>query len=97
MQHLVVLFLCLFTLQCRAWLTVTTHRSLLGRRFTSNVPKATKDQESSSELPEILFYNSRSRTKEPLKPISSPKVSMYTCGPTVSEFATPAGGTIYMD
>ena len=36
-----------------------------------------------------MLYNSKSRTKEPLVPISSNKdhVSMYTCGPTVYDYA----------
>lgn len=33
------------------------------------------------------FYNSLSRTKEPFQPLDPNKVSMYTCGPTVYDYA----------
>ena len=36
---------------------------------------------------EIRFYNSMSRTKEVFKPISGNKVGLYTCGPTVYNYA----------
>jgi cysteinyl-tRNA synthetase len=35
----------------------------------------------------MQFYNSMSRQKEEFKPIESGKVGMYTCGPTVYNFA----------
>lgn len=35
----------------------------------------------------LSLYNSLSRTKEPFRAISSPKVTMYTCGPTVYDYA----------
>ena len=35
----------------------------------------------------MLFYNSLTRAKEPLKPIEPGYVKMYTCGPTVYNFA----------
>ena len=35
----------------------------------------------------MLFYNSLTRTKEQLTPIESGHVKMYTCGPTVYNFA----------
>ena len=33
------------------------------------------------------FYNTLSRQKEEFKPILNGKVSLYTCGPTVYDFA----------
>ena len=35
----------------------------------------------------VQFYNSYSRTKESFKPIHKDKVGLYTCGPTVYDFA----------
>ena len=35
----------------------------------------------------IKFYNSYSRKKELFKPINPGKVGLYTCGPTVYDFA----------
>ena len=35
----------------------------------------------------ISLFNSLSRTKEPFKPLDESKVTMYTCGPTVYDFA----------
>lgn len=35
----------------------------------------------------MLFYNSLTRTKEPVNPIEPGHVKMYTCGPTVYNFA----------
>jgi|CXWL01.1.fsa_nt_gi cysteinyl-tRNA synthetase len=34
----------------------------------------------------MRLYNSLSRTKEELRPISGPRVSLYTCGPTVYNY-----------
>ncbi|KAG7344930.1 cysteinyl-tRNA synthetase [Nitzschia inconspicua] len=46
------------------------------------------DASSPSSLPTIHLYNSKSRSKEPLRPLqSNNKVSMYTCGPTVYDYA----------
>ncbi|NIA16160.1 MAG: cysteine--tRNA ligase, partial [Nitrospiraceae bacterium] len=35
----------------------------------------------------IRFYNSMTRTREVFEPIAPPKVGLYTCGPTVYNFA----------
>jgi hypothetical protein len=48
---------------------------------------ATTAEETTSALPQITFYNSKSRSKEALQPLQSNKISMYTCGPTVYDFA----------
>ena len=36
---------------------------------------------------EITFYNSLTREKEIFKPINDKKVAMYSCGPTVYNYA----------
>ncbi|MES2014748.1 MAG: cysteine--tRNA ligase [Patescibacteria group bacterium] len=43
-------------------------------------------KKSTERLP-IFLYNTLSKTKEEFKPISGKKVKMYTCGPTVYDFA----------
>ena len=37
--------------------------------------------------PSIRFFNTLTRQKEPFKPIEAGKVGMYTCGPTVYDYA----------
>jgi cysteinyl-tRNA synthetase len=36
---------------------------------------------------ELILHNSLTRSKEPFQPIHPPKVGLYTCGPTVYNFA----------
>lgn len=43
--------------------------------------------EDATSSRKISLYNSLSRTKEPFKPLDESKVTMYTCGPTVYDFA----------
>lgn len=43
-------------------------------------------KKSTERLP-IFLYNTLSKTKEEFKPISGKKVKMYTCGPTVYDYA----------
>ena len=40
-----------------------------------------------STLPSICFFNTLTRKKEIFKPLKSGEVKMYTCGPTVYDFA----------
>ena len=35
----------------------------------------------------LKVYNTLSRNKEPFEPLSPPRVNMYTCGPTVYDYA----------
>ena len=35
----------------------------------------------------IKFYNTKTRKREEFKPIEEGKVGLYTCGPTVYDFA----------
>ncbi len=40
-----------------------------------------------SDTPELLLFNSLSRSKEPFQSLLKQKVTMYTCGPTVYDYA----------
>ena len=50
---------------------------------------ATADAETTteSETPELKLFNSLSRSKQPFQSIADKKVTMYTCGPTVYDYA----------
>eukprot|EP00980_Cylindrotheca_fusiformis_P010255 scaffold2277_cov137-Cylindrotheca_fusiformis.AAC.10 len=66
-----------------AWVTmVPSHPNNKLLLHASSVAETT-----ATELPEIVLFNSKSRSKEPLKPLQPGKVSLYTCGPTVYDFA----------
>jgi cysteinyl-tRNA synthetase len=43
--------------------------------------------DTADALTELILFNSKSRSKEPLKPLEASRVSMYTCGPTVYDHA----------
>jgi cysteinyl-tRNA synthetase len=47
----------------------------------------TKDADSASLLLEISFYNTLTNKLEPFEPLEPPAIRMYTCGPTVYDFA----------
>lgn len=58
------------------------------RRMTTVSLMATSSSVAEQETPKkISLYNSLSRTKEPFKPLDESKVTMYTCGPTVYDYA----------
>jgi cysteinyl-tRNA synthetase len=38
-------------------------------------------------IPQLILFNTKSRSKEPFQSINPKKVSMYTCGPTVYDYA----------
>ena len=40
-----------------------------------------------TQQPKIVFFNTLTRRKEPFKPIEEGKVKIYTCGPTVYDYA----------
>lgn len=48
---------------------------------------ATSEDASTESLPTFSFYNSLTRSKDPLIPLQPKKISMYTCGPTVYDYA----------
>jgi cysteinyl-tRNA synthetase len=64
-----------------AWAT----RPVLSRKSDFRLSAGASTDDTS--LPELFLFNSKSRTKEPLRPLVPNKVSMYTCGPTVYDFA----------
>jgi len=45
------------------------------------------DDTTEGMLPVLRMYNSLTRQKEPLVPLAPPRVTMYTCGPTVYDSA----------
>jgi len=47
-------------------------------------------------MADILLFNSLTRKKEKFEPLSPPKVGMYTCGPTVYDFATIGNFRTYL-
>lgn len=49
----------------------------------------TDEESASSSLPQLTLYNSKTRSKEVFEPIDETKknVKMYTCGPTVYDYA----------
>ncbi|OEU18426.1 cysteinyl-tRNA synthetase [Fragilariopsis cylindrus CCMP1102] len=42
---------------------------------------------TNDDIPDLILFNTKSRSKESLKTIVPRKVSMYTCGPTVYDYA----------
>ncbi|MEM7808830.1 MAG: cysteine--tRNA ligase, partial [Planctomycetota bacterium] len=40
-----------------------------------------------ADLPQMRFYNTLSHQEEAYEPLTPPVVRMYTCGPTVYDFA----------
>ncbi len=49
----------------------------------STATETNSQRNVSNKKPEIRVYNTLSKTKEPFKPLHSPKVGIYLCGPTV--------------
>ena len=45
------------------------------------------DDGGDSKKPELFLFNTKSRSKEPFQSIVPGKVTMYTCGPTVYDYA----------
>ena len=68
-----------------------TSRSIIAQKSLAlqnlRLKASVTDDGASSTLSEINLFNSKSRTKEPLQTVVPNKVSMYTCGPTVYDFA----------
>jgi cysteinyl-tRNA synthetase len=42
---------------------------------------------TNDDIPDLILFNTKSRSKESLKTLVPKKVSMYTCGPTVYDYA----------
>lgn len=84
-----------------SWLFLVAILASCGRRVRSwstrplpsralrppTVISVSNTQANDDKTPELLLFNSKSRSKEPFRPINDKTVSMYTCGPTVYDFA----------
>jgi cysteinyl-tRNA synthetase len=57
---------------------------LLAATSEDNIDKVVVDNKNT---PELFLFNTKSRSKEPFQSINPKKVSMYTCGPTVYDYA----------
>mmetsp|Transcript_125869 Transcript_125869/g.352439 ORF Transcript_125869/g.352439 Transcript_125869/m.352439 type:complete len:561 (+) Transcript_125869:205-1887(+) len=62
-------------------------RVTLPQSFMATTDVDTSVANRAGEAPNLLLFNSKSRTKEAFRSINDKKVSMYTCGPTVYDFA----------
>lgn len=62
-------------------------RVTLPQSFMATTDVDTSVVNRAGEAPNLLLFNSKSRTKEAFRSINDKRVSMYTCGPTVYDFA----------
>jgi cysteinyl-tRNA synthetase len=53
----------------------------------SKSASTTDTTRTNDDIPDLILFNTKSRSKESLKTIVPKKVSMYTCGPTVYDYA----------
>eukprot|EP01041_Mallomonas_annulata_P001225 gene1225-2380_t len=53
----------------------------------NSLPRSLQPFTSPLKIPQIYLYNTLSREKEVFSPLQSPKVTFYSCGPTVYDFA----------
>ncbi|NGX58344.1 MAG: Cysteine--tRNA ligase [Chlamydiae bacterium] len=51
---------------------------------------------SKQKLPQLVLFNTETRSKEPLIPLKNNHISMYTCGPTVYDYAHIGNFRTYM-
>ena len=63
--------------QTHAWAPPPSLRSRSSARITKPL----------YAFPEVVLYNSKTRVKEPLATLEEGRVKMYTCGPTVYDYA----------
>ncbi len=55
-----------------------------------------KKSEMKTAKPQLMLFNTESREKEPLVPLENNHIRMYTCGPTVYDFAHIGNFRTYM-
>jgi len=55
--------------------------------LASTLTTSNNNNNDNNNISELILFNSKSRSKEPLKTVVPNKVSMYTCGPTVYDYA----------
>jgi cysteinyl-tRNA synthetase len=77
-----------------AWTTTSSHQhrssssSVLLKSASASTSTSTTDTiRTNDDIPDLILFNTKSRSKESLKTIVPRKVSMYTCGPTVYDYA----------
>ena len=80
------------TLFSEAWTTTSSHQhrsssSSILLKSASASTSTTDTIRTNDDIPDLILFNTKSRSKESLKTIVPRKVSMYTCGPTVYDYA----------
>ena len=77
-----------------AWTTTSSHQHRSSSSSSSVLLKSASASTSTTgtirtndDIPDLILFNTKSRSKESLKTIVPRKVSMYTCGPTVYDYA----------
>ena len=75
-----------------AWTTTSSHQhrsssSSVLLKSASASTSTTDTIRTNDDIPDLILFNTKSRSKESLKTIVPRKVSMYTCGPTVYDYA----------
>ena len=84
------------TLFSEAWTTTSSHQhqhrsssssSSVLLKSASASTSTTGTIRTNDDIPDLILFNTKSRSKESLKTIVPRKVSMYTCGPTVYDYA----------
>mmetsp|Transcript_21560 Transcript_21560/g.59818 ORF Transcript_21560/g.59818 Transcript_21560/m.59818 type:complete len:599 (+) Transcript_21560:57-1853(+) len=71
-------------------ITVAASTMALKRRSwlrLGGVASASEEREAADSLPQVSMFNSLTKQKDVLVPVKPGKISMYTCGPTVYDFA----------
>ena len=78
-----------FITNSRRSLVTKAPTSLSSFQSTSLSLSATQstDDTETNDLPSISLFNSKTRQKDPLVPVTPGRISMYTCGPTVYDYA----------
>lgn len=70
--------------------STTTNHGALKTRSSSLLLATVADTDEvvdTKNTPELFLFNTKSRSKEAFQSIAPPKVAMYTCGPTVYDYA----------
>ena len=76
LHYICVNLLCLLLIKCKSFRVVPLIVPNVEFRLSASILQE-----------KILLFNSASRIKEKFQPLNYPKVSFYSCGPTVYDFA----------